>query len=548
MNKPITGAYALAIGAIEAGASIVTSYPGAPATAVVNHILELSSSEHVQVEWTSNEKVALEVAFGASLSGKRSLVCLKSVGLNIALDPLMAFNLSGCNAGLVVLVGDDPGGWGSQNEQDSRGLVFAAELPLLEPSTASDAREVMHEAFRLSEEMGLPTVVRFVRALALVEAEHQDSGNLEESLGRQPPSYRRDPKRWVVLPINVVPLHRELKKKMDAVRSRFEVSPLNNVEGDASHGVIAAGFMYSKLMKNLSSTWSRELGILRLTTLNPLPCDLIRTFLQRMESILVLEESAPILERTVRGIAQEAGMTLPICGRDTGHVEWVSELFSPQIGDALNRLLPNLDIPTEGEVTRPRPSREPLCEGCPYIPVFQALLEVIEELGGREETVIVGDPGCMVRGQLTPYEIMDVKHSLGSSIGTASGIARGLIERGDGRRVVALCGDSGFLHSGLAGLVDATRMGVPVLIIILDNGLTALSGGQPHPASNVDARGAPQRAVDLVELVRHSGVSELWEVDLDRGEDIRSAIARGLDCRGTGVIIARGRCVQWPFN
>jgi len=548
MNKTVSGAYALAVGAIEAGISIVTSYPGAPATAVVKHILELSSSEQVQVEWASNEKVALEVAFGASIGGKRSLVCVKSVGLNIALDPLMAFNLSGCNAGLVILVGDDPGGWGSQNEQDSRGLALAAEIPLLEPTTASDAREVMREAFRLSEEMSLPTVVRFVRALALAGAEQQDSENLEEFSGQQPPSYRRDPMRWVVLPINVVSHHLELRQKMDAVRSRFEVSPLNNAEGDASHGVIAAGFMYSKLMKTLGSNWSRELGVLRLTALNPLPRDLIHTFLQRKESILVLEESAPILERAVRGIAQRAGKTLPIYGRDTGHVKWVGELLPPQIADALNRFLPNLDIPIEGEVSRPRPSREPLCEGCPYIPVFEALMEVIEELGGREEVVIVGDPGCMVRGQLPPYEIMDVKHSLGSSIGIASGIALGLIGRGEGRRVVALCGDSGFLHSGLAGLVDAARMGVPVLIIILDNGLTALSGGQPHPASSVDARGAPQRAVDLVEMARISGVGELWEVDLDRGEDIRSAIARGMDYRGTGVIIARGRCIQCSID
>lgn len=545
MNETATGAYTLAAGAIDAGTSIVTSYPGAPATAVVKHILELSSSEQVHVEWTSNEKIALEIAFGASLGGTRSLVCVKSVGLNIALDPLMAFNLSGCNAGLVILVGDDPGGWGSQNEQDSRGLAFAAELPLLEPSTASDAREVMREAFRLSEEMGLPTVVRFVRALALAETEHQDSENQEKSLEQRPPSYRRDPMRWVVLPINVVSHHLELKQKMDAVQSRFEVSPLNNTEGHASHGVIAAGFMYSKLMKTLGSKWSRDLSVLRLTTLNPIPYGLIQIFLQRKESILVLEEGAPILERAVRGIAQEVGITLPIYGRDTGHVKWVGELLSVQIADALNLFLPNLGMPTEGEVSRPRPSREPLCEGCPYVPVFEALLEVIEDLGGRDEVIIVGDPGCMVRGQLTPYEIMDVKHSLGSSIGIASGIALGLIGRGEGRRIVALCGDSGFLHSGLPGLVDAARMGAPVLIIILDNGLTALSGGQPHPASSVDARGAPQRGVDLVAMARNSGVGELWEVDLDLGEDIRSAIARGMDYRGTGVIIARGRCVHW---
>ncbi|KPK88735.1 MAG: hypothetical protein AMJ88_18510 [Anaerolineae bacterium SM23_ 63] len=332
---------------------------------------------------------------------------------------------------------------------------------------------------------------------------------------------------------------------MDIVRSRFEVSPFNSVEGDGSYGVIAGGFSYSKLMKTLSYKLPRELGILHLTTFNPLPHDLIHTFLQEKESVLVLEESAPLIERAVREVAQRAGITLPICGRETGHVNWVGELFSPQIADSLNRFLSGLDLSTEGEDSRPRPSREPLCEGCPYVPVFEALMEVIEELGGRDEVVVVGDPGCMVRGQLPPYEIMDIKHSLGSSVGIASGIALSLNKNSGKKRVIALCGDSGFFHSGLAGLVDAARMKAPLLVMILDNGLTALSGGQPHPASLVDARGAPQRAADLVGMVRNTGVGEVWVVDLDRGEDIRSAIKKGMDTQGTGVIVARGRCPQW---
>jgi indolepyruvate ferredoxin oxidoreductase alpha subunit len=545
MTKKVSGAYALAAGAIEAGVSLVTGYPGAPTTAVVEHILKLTSSEQVQVEWTSNEKVALETAFGASLVGKRSLVCMKSVGLNIALDPLMVFNLSGCNAGLIILVGDDPGGWGSQNEQDSRALALAAEVPLLEPTTASDAWGVMREAFRLSEEMCLPILVRFIRALSIAET---DIKNLERHEDFQSPRqlfYQRDPSSWVVLPISVVSRHLELRRRMDIVRSRFEVSPFNKMEGDGSYGVMAAGFAYSKLMKTLAYKLPRELGILRLTTFNPLPQDLIHAFLQGKEMVLILEESAPLLERAVRGIAQGAEIQLSIYGRESGHVNWAGELFSPQIADALNRFQPGLDLSTEGEDSRPRPSREPLCEGCPYIPVFEALNEVIAELGGRDEFVVVGDPGCMVRGQLRPYEIMDVKHSLGSSVGIASGIARGLQKSGEKKRVIALCGDSGFLHSGLAGLIDAARMKVPLLVMILDNGLTALSGGQPHPGSIVDARGDPQRAVDLVGMVRTAGVGEVWVVDLDHGDDIRPAIERGMAYRGTGVVVVRGRCPQW---
>jgi len=226
-------------------------------------------------------------------------------------------------------------------------------------------------------------------------------------------------------------------------------------------------------------------------------------------------------------------------------VKRVVELFSPDLADALNRFLPSLDLPPEGEIDRPRPSQVPLCDGCPYIPTFEALSEVIDQLGGHDEVVVVGDPGCMVRAQLSPYEVMDVKHSLGSSIGIAVGISLGFMRRGEEKRVVALCGDSGFIHSGFNGLVDAVRIGATILVLILDNGTTALSGGQPHPASRVDARGVPRPAVNLAALVRETGAGLVRVVDLDRGEDIRSAIEVGTGFRGTAVVIARGQCPRW---
>ena len=609
MAKPVSGAHALARGAIEAGVSLVTGYPGAPATAVVNSILQLTLPDEVQVEWTSNEKVAIEMAFGASLAGARSLLCVKGVGLNIALDPLMAFNLSGCNAGLVILVGDDPGGWGSQNEQDSRALALAAELPLLEPTSISDARAAVRQAFGLSEEMGLPVIVRVTRALVLAEEELAEEEAKEElakekstipaasesgadlrSLpppsnekgSKAAPSFQREFMRWVVLPINVVPYHRRLHQRLGAVRACFEdrrspdapvprgceqLAGLNRVEGDGLQGIIAAGFACQKLLDLLGGTAPPWLRILRLGTLYPLPVDRVTAFLRPVGSVLILEETAPLVERAVRAAAQVAGLTLPIYGRDTGHVPRAGELFGPQIADALDRFLvrrvwkPALhrqvrkpaQQPTGKQTRRPRPSREPLCDGCPYIPIFDALTQVIQQLGGRDEAIVVGDPGCMVRAQLSPYELLDVKNSLGSSIGMAAGIALGLrrpelvegAQRGTGKRVVALCGDSGFLHSGFSGLVDAARAGVPMLVLILDNGTTALSGGQPHPASRMDARGKPRRAVNLAALAREAGAGEVYVVDLDRGEDVRAAIEMGMNYDGVAVVVARGQCPRW---
>lgn len=549
MNKSVSGAYALARGAIEAGISLVTGYPGAPATAVVNEILELTSPDEVQVEWASNEKVAIEMAFGASVGGTRSLLCVKGVGLNIALDPLMAFNLSGCNAGLVILVGDDPGGWGSQNEQDSRVLALAAEIPLLEPTSVSDARAAVRQAFQLSEEMGLPVIVRVTRALVLAE----EADLVEEEIQTTPPpSFQRESMRWVVLPINVVSYHRRLLQRLDEVQARFEDedSPFNGVEGDGSQGVIAGGFAYQKLWDLLGGTVLPGLRILRLGTFYPLPVGRVTAFLRTVESVLVLEETAPLVERAVRAAAQGAGLTLPIYGRDTGHVPHAGELFASHIAAALNRFLPCLALPTEGESERPRPSRQPLCDGCPYIPTFDALIEVMEQLGGRDEFIIVGDPGCMVRAQSPPYELMDVKNSLGSSIGMAAGVALSPMKGGVKKRVIALCGDSGFLHSGFSGLVDAARAGATMLVLILDNGTTALSGGQPHPASRVDARGRPRHAVDLAALAREAGVGTVHVVDLDHGkdDDIRGAIETGMNFDGVAVVIARGRCPRWPAS
>jgi indolepyruvate ferredoxin oxidoreductase alpha subunit len=533
------GGWALAKGALAAGVSLVCGYPGAPATAVVEAIAKLAGPERVRVEWNSNEKVALEMAFGASVGGRRSLLCIKSVGLNIALDPLMVINLSGCNAGLVLLVGDDPGSWGSQNEQDSRALGLAAEIPILEPCTVPEALAAMERAFHLSEELNLPVMVRVTRALVLAE------GALDTTrphpVTTPPPDYQREFMRWVVLPINAVTLRQKLRERLETVQAQHEVSPLNGITGQGSQGVIAAGFAFQKLMDTLRGQVPPGLQVLGLGTFYPLPAGLLTTFLKGVNAVLVLEESAPLVEGAVRAVAQAAGLTLPIYGRETGHVPVVGELFGPQIAAAMNAWSPSLNLPAEGPSGRPRPSRDPLCEGCPYIPTLEALRRAMERRGSRERYVVVGEPGCMVRAQLPPYQLMDIKNSLGSSIGMATGVSLSGVKAG----VVALCGDSAFLHSGLPALIDAVQLGARFLLIILDNGTTALSGGQPHPASGTDLRGRVRPAVDLAALVQAAGVSSVQVVDLDAGKGIEAPIETGLERADVNVVIARGRCTRW---
>jgi indolepyruvate ferredoxin oxidoreductase alpha subunit len=539
-----SGARALAQAAIDAGATLVTGYPGAPATAVVNTIIELTSPDQVRVEWSSNEKVALETAFGASVGGRRSLFCAKGVGLNVALDPLMVINLSGCNAGLVLLIGDDPGSWGSQNEQDSRPLGLAAEIPVLEPTTVSDAYDAVVEAFRLSEEFSLPVMVRFTRSLAVAQGQLSPPPALSLS---SVPAYHREAMRWVVLPINAIPLRRQLHEKLALLRARFEKLPLNGLETadpPSRKGVIAAGFLYQKMIDLWDGTLPPGISLLRLGTFSPLPERLITTFLGQVDRVLILEETGPWVERAVTELAQRVGLMRPIFGRQSGHVPVAGELFQWDIAQALNDLWPELILSPQGPTSRPRPSRESLCDQCPYRPTVEALVAVMESHGGRDAFAIVGEPGCMVRTQLPPYELLDVKNSLGASVGMATGLALSPI----GRRVIALCGDSAFLHSGLAGLLSAVTAEAQMVLLILDNGTTALSGGQSHPASAVDARGRPRRGVDLEAMMVAAGVRDVTVVDLDQGGPIREPLENALRSDGLSVIIARGECSRWSAS
>ena len=541
---PVSGAQALATGAIEAGVFMVTGYPGSPATAVINHILKMTSAEDVRVEWTSNEKVAIELAFGASLGGRRSLLCVKSVGLNVALDPLMVYNLSGCRAGLVILVGDDPEGWGSQNEQDSRILALAAELPLLEPTSVTDARVSVNEAFQLSEEMHLPVVVRFTRALAEAKEEMvAPAGGEARKLVQQVSEDQRP--HSIVLPVDVVPLHRRLIENLHLVRTGFEQSALNCRLGGGSRGIIAVGFVLQKLIDALGRTIPPELALLGLGTPYPLPENLVASFMQNLDVVLVLEETAPVAEQAVQAAAQRAGLCLPVYGRLSGHVPVAGELLASHLTQAVQGLLPELTVAATTDERKPMPSRVPLCEGCPYTPTFTALLDVMRQMGGRDRFIVVGDPGCMVRSQVSMADLIDVKHGLGSSISMAAGIAASLANNGGSghsRRVVALAGDSSFLHTGLNGLIDAARMGVQLLVIILDNGTVALTGGQPHPGTPRDARGQARPAVDLAVLAKAAGGEVVYAVDVNDGEQLRRAMRSGLQHAGVAVIIASGTC------
>ena len=431
-----TGSIALALGALDAGVHFVTGYPGSPSTATFEALLRLSRGDPwPRAEWAINEKSALDATIGASLAGLRALVCLKNVGLNVALDSLMVANLATGPGALVILAGDDPGGWGSQNEQDSRPLAAAAEVPLLEPLSAAGARDVMVRAFALSEAHRVPVVVRITHALAV-----EPAGLLApagQRLSPRPIAFSPQPDRYNVLPIHVVLMHRRLQATLVRVRDLFERSDLNREDGTGRRGVLAAGHAWQKVTSILTAAGSPPLRVLALGTLHPLPEDLLTRWLRGLDAVLVVEETAPYVETQLQALACRAGRPLPILGRATGHLPGAGELSAPDVAAALGRLLPDWPWPTFEAPPRPMPSRQALCPDCPYVPALDTLLSVMARHGGRDRFVVTGETGCMVRAQLPPWEILDAKYGMGGSIGLAAGLARAGIPQ----RIVALSGD-----------------------------------------------------------------------------------------------------------
>jgi indolepyruvate ferredoxin oxidoreductase, alpha subunit len=537
-NREIPGSEALALGALDAGVQYVTGYPGSPSTETFEALLDVAG-EQVRCEWATNEKSAFDAAVASSLAGLRSLVCLKSVGLNVALDSLMVANLAPGDASLVLLTGDDPGGWGSQNEQDSRPLVAAAEIPLLEPLSAAEARAMMSYAFSLSERHRVPVAVRVTRALS-----DEPAGSWQPPLVEREPGiahFQRQGDRFNVLPVHVVEFHQRLLNTLARVGAEFEDAPWNRMTGQGRRGIIAAGHAYRKLADSLEQAGSPPLRVLALSTLHPLPVRKVTGFLHDLDAALVLEETTAYVEVHAQAMAQRVGMTLPILGRTSGHLPGAGELFTAEIGRALAALMPEVAWAVAEPEGRPMPSRQALCDDCPYIPTLEALQAVMERHGGRQAFVVTGETGCMVRAQLPPWQILDVKYGMGSSIGLGAGLARA----GLPQRIVALSGDSALLHSGLAELIDAVQGGSDLLIILLANETTALSGGQPHPATPYDARGRSRRPLDIVAMIRATGVASLHVVDPEDREVTEAAIEAGLAASGPAVVVARRPCPRY---
>jgi len=533
----MTSAQALAHGALVSGVQLVTSYPGSPSSETVQVLIDLARHHRFHVEWSSNEKVAMEIGIGASIAGRRAFVCTKSVGMNVMIDPLMALNLTPVHGGLVILVGDDPGGYGSQNDQDTRALAPMLEMPWLEPATPAEGFAMMRAAFVVSEQFHTAVILRETRSFTQqVERVDIPAGPYAQpDLG-----LLREPWRFVPVPNNVVEKHRALHQRLTALERWVNDAPFNRSCGAGERGIIAAGFAHRKLLDVLGDEPPPNLRLLKLGVLFPLPRDLLSGFLAGCRQVLVLEENEPYLETQIKAVAHDSGCPVRIFGKQTGHTRREGELFRWHIQQALEQFLPDF-VPARSYIEKDeaaeRPPREDYCAGCRFGMILDALRAAAVALG--QDPVLVGDPGCLA----TVANRLDAKFAIGSAVGVADGMFRAGIRQ----RVVALFGDSSFFHTTLPAIMSAVHNGSDILMVVLDNGATVTSGFQPNPGVGRDALGRPARALEIERIARACGVESVCTVgpaDLDAR--LGEVFHEGLTRRGLSLIVVRTPCDHQP--
>jgi indolepyruvate ferredoxin oxidoreductase, alpha subunit len=530
------GNEAIVRGALEAGVALAATYPGTPASEIGDRFAEISRQTDLIFEYSVNEKVALEVAAGASAAGWRALASMKHVGLNVAADALVTLGYVGVKGGLVIVSADDPSLFSSQNEQDNRYYAKLAALPMLEPMNPQEARDMTLAAFELSEAVALPVLLRTTTRVNHTRGA-VTLGNMAPRPG--PGRFVKDPFSQVMVPAVARQAHAKLLAKQGRVRELAETSPFNRLTGQGPWGVVASGVAAAYAEDAIM-----ELGLtdrvtfLKLGFTHPLPEKLIGDFLRRVERVLVVEELDPYLEDGLKALAQAQGLTLPIRGKGEG---LFSRLYEYQPALVRQVMAGFFGVPFEAPQPPdpvelwggPLPDRPPnLCPGCPHRASYYAIKIALQDLGA--EGIFPTDIGCYTLGLLPPLSMADYLICMGSSISTAAGISRAT-----GQKVVAFIGDSTFFHAGLTGLTNAVHNRHNFLLVILDNGTTAMTGHQPHPGVSL---ASPGEHVPLVRVVKALGVEQIWVVNPFKYKESLAAAKEALAAEGVRVLISQAPC------
>ena len=537
MKQLLSGNEAIALGAYHAGVRVGAAYPGTPSTEIME---SLARFDDIYTEWSTNEKVAMEVALGASYAGVRAMASMKHVGLNVASDPFMAAATTGVDGGLVIVECDDPGEHSSQGEQDNRHYARMAKVPMLEPTDSQEAYELMDWAFRISEEFDTPVLVRSTTRLS--HCKTVVNVDKERSTGMKKPLFQASPAKYVMVPSNARVRRIAMEERIVKLREYVNDFPLNEmILNDRKIGIISSGVSYQyarEVFKNASH--------LKLVTIYPFPERLIREFAEKVEQVLVIEELDPFIEEEVQrlGIRVSGKEFIPIIGELNPEIVETraigAGLLPEKATTATISKTPAASLP-------PRPPL--LCAGCPHMAAEYSFRKLglaepdetdnqNEEKFEKNRIIVTGDIGCYTLGVYAPLFALDTTACMGASIGQALGLEKAGIKD----KIIAVIGDSTFFHSGITALIDVVYNQGTSTVIIMDNGTTAMTGHQGHPGTGLSASQTQITKVDLESLVHGIGIDDVSIVSAFDLKEINTAVKNSIKSGKPSVVIIRGAC------
>ena len=533
----LMGNEAIGKACIAAGVNVVAGYPGTPSTEVLETIAKENDGS-VYVEWSVNEKAALEVAAGAAYSGARTLVTMKQVGLNVASDPLMSLEYVGVKGGMVVLVADDPGPISSQTEQDTRTFAEYSKVPCFDPSDAKEAYEMIFEAFELSEKYNTPV---FMRPTTRVCHSYQsiDVRDYAEYEDHRPEGFVKDSKRWVIFPKLSYANHAKIEERNGALSDEFSSNERNSVTaGTVRKGIAAQGITFANVKDILDD--SREQGkdvpaLLKISTPFPFPEKLACEFMKSVDEVLVIEELDPFIERHLLQVCGKYGVSVKITGKLTGNVarsgENMPDLIAKYISDFMGWESASCALPQTPEL----PVRPPvLCAGCPHRASFYAVKKAMK----GKETIFAGDIGCYTLGNAMPLDMVDTCLCMGAGLGIAQGVGRVKPDT----KCFAFVGDSTFFASAITGVVNAVYNQADMTLIVLDNSTTAMTGHQPHPGTGHTMMGEFTDKIDIEKILRGIGVETVVRQDPFKLDEAVETVKKVTDEPGVKAIIFEAPC------
>ncbi len=527
-------------GALEGGVSVASTYPGTPSSEIGNVFYKIAQKAGVYFEFSSNEKVALEVSTAAAVAGLRSFVFMKHVGLNVAADSFMSTVYTGVRGGMIVLSADDPSMYSSQNEQDNRIMVRLAGIPLLEPSNPQEVKDLMKFGFELSEQFKIPVLMRTTTRISHMRG----IVNLGSVIrGKEKGRFKKDPPQFIVTPAHVVKMRKELIEKLIKIEQIANASPLNKVidKGGNKLGIIVSGGAFNYIMDVVSAN-DLKVKILKLALSYPFPEELVLDFIKSVDSILVAEEVEPVMEKEILSIIGKYNLNKRVYGKLDGTLPRIYEYNPDILFNGMTKILKKALPKKEKFYTKISLPERPavLCPGCPHRATYFALKSAIKKLKLKEEEIIYStDIGCYALGLEPPYKMGDYCISMGSSIGIGCGFTKAT-----NQKIISFIGDSTFFHAGVPGLINAVHNKDKILLVIMDNRITGMTGGQPNPGVPVDGMGNPAPEVSIEEIVRGVGaglVKTINPVNLKETEEI---FKEALQFEGIAVIITKHPCAM----